>query len=349
MSLLLILAAGFAFSEAKPAASIVTREFLFEAAPFAQCHASTIVETPSGLVAAWFGGTREGDPSVGIWLSRRLGDHWTPPTEVADGNQPDGSRLPCWNPVLTRQPHGPLLLFYKVGPNPREWWGMLKTSLDHGQTWTDASRLPDGILGPIKNKPLWVDGTLVCPSSTESTTKPEQWRLRFELTNDLKTWQTAVPSDDGGIDAIQPSLLNHGDGTLQAVGRTRAGKLFQTWSRDRGRSWEPVTLTMLPNPNSGTDALTLRDGRHVLIYNHTAKGRSPLNVALSSDGKAWQAVAVLESEPGEYSYPACIQTADDRVHVTYTWKRVKIRHIVLNPSTWKPVPITNGQWPEAVP
>jgi predicted neuraminidase len=69
-----------------------------------------------------------------------------------------------------------------------------------------------------------------------------------------------------------------------------------------------------------------------LVYNHTTKGRSPLNVAVSSDGKKWTMVVDLEDQPGEYSYPAVIQTADGKVHVTYTWKRLRIRHAVLDPA-----------------
>src|SRR5689334_18195752 len=105
------------FSPSLQAAEPVARsEFIYEKASFPQCHASTIVETKAGLVAAWFGGTREKNRDVGIWLSRRLEDKWTPPVEVANGNQPDGSRLPCWNPVLFQPKTGPLLLFYKVRP-----------------------------------------------------------------------------------------------------------------------------------------------------------------------------------------------------------------------------------------
>src|SRR5688572_11858627 len=136
------------------AAGVSETEFVFESAPFASAHASTIVESRDGLVAAWFGGTREGAADVGIWLSRRVAGIWTPPIEVATGIQPDGARHPCWNPVLFEQRDKSLMLFYKVGPNPRSWWGMLRTSRDGGRTWTDARRLPDGILGPIKNKPV---------------------------------------------------------------------------------------------------------------------------------------------------------------------------------------------------
>jgi molybdate transport system substrate-binding protein len=99
-------------------ASLIS-EFVFEAAPFASAHASTIVETKEGLVAAWFGGTREGAADVGIWLSRRLPSGWTPPVEVATGAQPDGTRHPCWNPVLFQMPDASLALFYKVGPSPQ--------------------------------------------------------------------------------------------------------------------------------------------------------------------------------------------------------------------------------------
>src|SRR5205814_5233407 len=133
--------------------SVVKSEFLFEAAPFASAHASTIVETHVALVAAWFGGTREGAADVGIWLTRLANGRWEAPIEVANGIQPDGTRYPCWNPVLFVLPDSALALFYKVGPSPQRWWGMVRTSHDGGRTWTGARRLPDGILGPIKNKP----------------------------------------------------------------------------------------------------------------------------------------------------------------------------------------------------
>jgi predicted neuraminidase/predicted dehydrogenase len=328
--------------------SAQSAEFVFERAPFASAHASTIAEIPGGLVAAWFGGTREGAPDVGIWLSRRVNrlrqgsggqdGAWSPPREVADGVQADGTRHPCWNPVLFEMPNKELALFYKVGPSPQRWWGMVKTSRDAGQTWSEARRLPDGILGPIKNKPVTLaDGTVIASASTESTEQPSTWRVHFERTTDNgRTWMATSPlatADGTRIDAIQPSVLVHADGALQALGRTRSGRVFETWSRDGGRTWTGLTLTSLPNPSAGTDAITLRDGRHLLVYNPTSKGRTPLAVAISRDGKTWSEALVLEREPGEYSYPAVIQTADGLVHITYTWKRERIKHVVVNPLT----------------
>src|SRR5207245_4015646 len=110
-------------------------EMIYEAAPFPSSHASTVAETPEGMVAAWFGGTAEGRPDVGIWLSRREGGRWSAPAEIANGSQPDGTRYPCWNPVLFQPANGPLLLFYRVGPSPSEWWGLVRTSPDGGRTW----------------------------------------------------------------------------------------------------------------------------------------------------------------------------------------------------------------------
>lgn len=326
--------------------ALLKSEFLYETAPFPSCHASTIAEpTGGGLVTAWFGGTAEKNPDVGIWVARLEGGRWTAPVEVANGVQPDGQRHPTWNPVLFQPKTGPLLLFYKVGPTPSTWWGMLRTSSDGGKSWSAASRIPGECVGPIKNKPVQLpNGDILSPSSSEH----DGWRVHFERSRDLgKTWDMIGPVNDGkAVSAIQPSILFLGGDNLLALGRTRQGKLFQVGSTDLGKSWGAMTLTALPNPSSGTDAVTLQDGRHLLIYNHTPKGRSPLNLALSADAKTWQAALVLESNPGEYSYPAIIQTRDGLVHATYTWKRQKVKHVVIDPAKLEPRAMVNGEWPK---
>ncbi len=352
---ILMLPMSSSASAAPQAASpgVLRAEFLFDSAPFPSVHASTIVETDEGLVAAWFGGTREGAQDVGIWMSSQVAGEWTEPSEVATGVQPDGTRHPCWNPVLFAAPDGGVTLFYKVGPSPRAWWGMTRTSQDGGRTWSEAGRLPEGILGPIKNKPVRLaDGSIISPSSTESDERPSTWRIHFERSIDGgRSWSAVRPAaapDGAEIQAIQPSILTHPGGRLQAVGRTQQGRVFETWSDDGGRSWSPVTLTALPNPSAGIDAVTLRGGRHLIVYNHTARGRSPLNVAVSQDGLTWEAALVLEREAGEYSYPAVIQTLDGLVHISYTWRRERIKHVVIDPSELVSAPMDEGEWPTAV-
>jgi predicted neuraminidase len=320
---------------------LLKSEFIYESAPFPECHASTLAQSGTNIIAAWFGGTVEKDPDVGIWLSRLEGGGWTAPREVANGKETDGKRYPCWNPVLFQPKAGPLMLFYKVGPSPSGWWGMLMTSDDQGKTWSTGRRLPEGILGPIKNKPIQLaNGDILCPSSTEH----DGWRVHFERTRDLgKTWEsTASANDPKEFAAIQPTILFYPGEKLQALGRTRQRKIFEIWSEDGGRTWGKMTATTLPNPNSGIDAVTLKDGRQLLVYNHTDRGRSPLNVAVSRDGKQWEGALVLEKNPGEYSYPAVIQTSDGLVHITYTWKRQRIRHVVIDPEKLQPRPIQSN-------
>ena len=320
--------------------AIILQEFIYETGPYPSVHASTIAETPShDLVAAWFGGTRERNPDVGIWVSRREKNGWTTSVEVANGMQADGTRHPTWNPVLFQPRSGPLMLFYKVGPSPEEWWGMVRTSGDGGRTWSEARRLPDGILGPIKNKPVQLaDGTIVSPVSTESHSEPSKWQVHFERSSDGGTTWTATPALNDGVTiaAIQPSILFRekiGGEKLLAVGRTEQRKVFSTSSDDGGKTWSALSLIDdLPNPNAGIDAVTLADGRQLIVYNPTTRGRTPLAVAVSRDGRAWTKVLTLEDQPGEYSYPAVIQTSDGRVHITYTWKRQRVKHVVVDPT-----------------
>jgi len=331
----------------------VRSEFIYDSAPFPSAHASTVVETGGTIAAAWFGGTAEGNPDVGIWLSRFDGVRWSAPFKVADGVQPGGKRYPCWNPVLFQPSGAPLLLFYKVGPNPREWWGFVRTSIDHGRSWSEAVRLPDGILGPIRAKPVELpDGTLIAGSSTENagwvvhmelfgdpptngaSSGREKWSL--ERLSSADSWQKTGPQNDPGeFGAIQPAILVHSPTKLQILCRTQQGVIAESWSEDAGRTWSLMSATHLPNPNAGIDVTRLRDGRFLLVYNPTAQGREKLGLVVSADGKTWRDAVLMENAPGEYSYPAQIQTADGLVHITYTWNRKRIRHIVIDPERIK--------------
>jgi predicted neuraminidase len=323
---------------------LVHEEFVFEKAPFQQCHASTICQTTRGLVAAWFGGTKEGKQDVGIWTSYHDGLKWSSPTLAADGVQHDQLRYPCWNPVLYQPPgDAPTLLFFKVGPSPREWWGEMMISYDRGRNFVGQRRLPEGIDGPVRCKPrLLSDGqTLLCGSSTEY----DGWRVHFEsvrLVDGLpsRNWNRIGPINDASeFNAIQPTFLTHPDGRLQVLCRTREGVISTSVSSDAGKTWSKMTATDLPNPNSGIESVTLADGRHLLVYNPLDSGnsgwgrRSILSLAISTDGTKWTPIAELErEEQGEFSYPAMIQAADGTIHITYTWQRRRIKHVVIDPS-----------------
>ncbi len=339
---------------------IILEEFVYKEADFPQSHSATILELDNGeLLCAFFGGTHERHPDVEIRLARKKkGGEWTNPRSIADGVQSEDERLPTWNPVLHKLPGGELKLFYKVGPSPSEWWGMVKTSKDDGHTWSEAERLDENIIGPVKNKAIQLeDGTILSGSSTED----KGWRVHFERSTDnAETWEYIEPiNDPDEIGIIQPTLLTHPDGSIQMLARTRTNNkhIAESWSQDGGRSWSEVKKTELPNNNSGIDGVTLKDGRHLLVYNHSTrkqpgmghKGRGVLNVAVSEDGKEWDAALVLDytDEKGgkQFSYPSVIQTADGLVHIVYTWHRERIKHVVVDPDKLETYPIENGEWP----
>lgn len=354
--ILLVIAVAFSLSlnaqECEWKDGVVSDSFIFDPGYIPSVHASTIAETPSGLVVAFFGGQYEGAPDVGIYVSKSNKEGWTKPVKVAEGTMDGDRRKACYNPVLFRYPDGELILFYKIGKNVQDWKGYLIRSVDDGQTWSQPETLPDGFLGPIKNKPELIGDKLICPSSTEDN----GWQVHFEFTEDRgKTWRKTEPVNSKPWNIIQPSIIKLKNGDLQVICRSQDEHLISSFSSDEGETWsDPVSL-YVPNNNSGTDAVTLSDGRHLLIYNHVKakqsayvdKARTPLNLAVSDDGITWRASAILEdSSIGEYSYPSIIQGDDGSVHIVYTWRRKNIRYVKVDPFKLIAKPFVNGKWPE---
>ena len=321
-------------------------------------HASTLVELKGGdVLVAWFAGTKEGAPDVAIYGSRLHAGAWSAPQELARAD-----KVACWNPVLFHTKDGRLWLYYKYGTKPSTWMGAKKWSADEGKTWSAEERLPPGILGPIKDKPLVLaDGTIVSGSSVESNT----WASWVERSTDNgKTWtkfgpitlpesadipdagataaaaETQPEAVDGvgtklyppaktTVGIIQPSAVWLGGHHLRfyARGHTRSARVAVSDSMDDGKTWTQARLLDLANPNSGLDAVRLQDGRVVLIFNHSYNRRTPLNLAVSPDGEHFKVFKTLEDGSGQYSYPAIIQAANGDLLMTYSWRRQTIKFV----------------------
>lgn len=313
-----------------------TVEFVFgDERPFRQCHASTVTQTRSGdLLAAWFGGTREKNPDVSIWLSRRTASGWTPPEKIARAKE-----MAHWNPVLFTDPAtGDIHLFFKVGLDPKVWSTWRRISRDDGKTWTEPEELVPGDVGgrgPVKNKPIVLsDGAWLAPASTEKG----GWECFADRSTDGgRTWtrtenfpkDPSIPRRVGG--AIQPTFWESEPGQVTALVRTGAKQIWKSTSTDYGQTWTPMIPAGLHNNNSGIDALRLEDGRVLLVLNPVNiqwGPRTPLSLAVSADnGNTWKLLAHLENDcnlDSEYSYPAIIRT-EDGIAISYTWNREKIR------------------------
>lgn len=328
---------------------LLSTRFVFDEMVTPECHASTLTQCSDGsIVAAWFGGTHEGHVDTAVWQSVFDGQTWSWPREVGHGFFWNGAPSPTFNPVLFQYPDDGVMLLFYLGGLLESCHGTLQKSYDGGLTWSDPQILPDFIKGPIKNKPVLLnDGTLICPEHSGG-------RLKFTSTQDFgETWFRTTLTPASSVEGIQPTILQHADGTLQALARSSSGSIVMSWSTDEGDSWSALEETTLPNNNSGIDAVTLSDGRFLLVYNHAGipdgswgGPRTPLNVAVSEDGIHWSAAVVLEDEDGEFSYPSVIQAADGTVHVLYTWNRFRIKHVVLDPEAFNLEPIVDGEWPE---
>lgn len=360
---------------------MVERQFVYKNEDFEQCHSSTLCFAGNGdLLAGFYGGTAEHNPDTKVRICRKAAgtDFWTRPEVVAE---PDKDNYCLDNPVLFRipEPGEPMLLFYKIRPgfNMKEgdidistiyfWEARMKKSYDNGLTWSEMEALPDGFLGPIKDKPVYRDGRLICPSSFEHKYHHEGKRIHFEWTDDkCKTWHRADPCDvemsiptenrvpgrvgdnrDNPKDpddyygvyrpivSIQPTIFVHKDGSLQALCRTGNSKMSCTWSHDNGETWTKEVLTEMPQNGSGIDGTTLPDGRFVLVYNDVeslpgskSAPRTPLRLAVSDDGLNWKNVLTLEDDViKEYSYPAVICDEEGYIHIAYTWRRYRVKYV----------------------
>lgn len=314
--------------------SLPVKGFLFnDNEPYPECHASTILHLQNGnFIAAWFGGTKEKNNDVGIWMTKGRPGHWEKTKEVAKINNE-----PHWNPVLFQSPGGKIYLFFKVGKEIPQWETWLKTSDDEGKTWSDAKELvkdDHGGRGPVRNKIIILsDGTWLAGASNEQG----KWNAFFDRTEDEgKTWQ-ATPylqinrNEIKGKGIIQPTLWESAPGKVHALLRSSDGVICRSDSKDYGKTWSSVYKTSLPNPNSGIDVVKLTDGTLILAYNPTTRNwgsRGKLALSISFDnGETWPKEITLEdgNQNEEFSYPAIISFSDT-LAVTYTYNRKKIAY-----------------------
>lgn len=300
------------------------KEYVYDLkqAPTPEAHASTVLKLKNGdLLAAWFGGSKEGEPDVRIWMARRTGGVWQKPVQIQDT-----IAYTHWNPVLFETKSGEILLFFKSGSNQIPTWRTYVTvSHDGGEHFGEVKELVEGDVGgrgPVKNKPIYLsNGTLIAPASIETETR---WYPMMDLSyDDGKTWEAVEVPMPTDVEAalIQPTLWESEAGTVHALMRSKQQCLWRTDSHDGGKCWCTAYPTEIPNNNSGLDLVRMRDGTLALVSNPVIQRRFPLTLAFSADnGKSFQKALTLEDDAGEFSYPAIIFEGD-KLYITYTYNR----------------------------
>lgn len=329
---------------------LVKEEFLSPDIDHFDCHSSSIIETGEGkFCVVWKGGPGRGKSNtdmaenVGVWSSLFDGLDWSTPKEIVSA-----PKSVCWNPVLCKSMGGDLLLFYRMGPEPRRVVSFLKRSTDQGVQWSEGEILPAGIVGPTKNRPLiGPSGTLISPSSIEAGAPHDPFKATacwIEISgDDGHHWQKMGPLElpDRKFGVIEPALFFDTQGNLRMLCRDRAHRIGETgylWmaiSGDGGFHWSGMTQTSLPNPDSAIDVVDLGSGKLILVYNHSHTNRYPLHLAVSLDGgNTWSPPLLLDSS-GEF--PSGALSSDGFLHITYAFAEEhgaqrRIKHVVIDPN-----------------
>ena len=341
---------------------LITHQLIIGVKKTLACHASTVLPLADGRVlTAWFGGSHESAPDVGIWLAEKTQSGFSEARPVA------ASLEPHWNPVLFQTLDGRILLFYKVGRLIQDWRTCVIESADGGKTWSAERELVPGDTsggrGPVRNKPLRLaSGRVLCPASVERGL----WRCFIDISDDdcktlrksnlieasgtghldegLKYWQNLAsqaklrgevfdrsqlpPEYQHGRGIIQPTLWQDEKG-VHALMRSGEGAIYRSDSFDEGESWCEAYPIAMPNNNSGIDLTQLPDGTLLMCYNPINQNfgaRSPISLAASRDGgESWTKLCDLEAEKGEFSYPAIVSRGN-HIWLTYTHKRENIAY-----------------------
>ena len=305
-------------------------EILAKKSKTSTTHASTIVKMLNGdLMAAWFGGSGEGDDDVRIWFSVYKDGAWTEAAQI-----PSEDTVAHWNPVL--QDYGAFVrVYYKVGVDTVNWVTKYCDTFDQGAHWTTPKELVPGDTtggrGPVKNKCLFTKGgLLIAPASTEQG----DWASFFDVSFDAGLTWTKTANIVSDTEMIQPALWEDKDGGVHAFFRTKAGKIYRSDSTDGGLTWCEAYATDLPNNNSGVDCVMTDNGWLWLAYNPISVSgiRNKLVLAVSKDnGATWEEVTVLADNFlifEEYSYPAIIADGNE-LYITYTNERESISYAFI--------------------
>lgn len=328
---------------------IINREFVTNRVITEMCHASSLLKLKNGnILCAWFGGSKEGNNDISIWIAKGKNNIWSIPVKLTNENDTH------WNPVFFQYKSDKIALFYKVGKEIGKWKTMVKISHDTGDTWDEGYEMVqgnEGGRGPVRNKPIRLsNGRILAPGSLEHGI----WSAFVDYSDDDgKTW---IKSDDivienvignkfertVGVDetniqvseqsffgrgVIQPTLWESEAGNTHMFLRSTEGKIYRSDSIDYGKTWTNAYESILPNNNSGIDLVKMDNGTLVLVYNPVGVNwgeRTPLSVAISkNNGETWEKLLDLDGGKGEFSYPAIISDGDE-VFISYTWKRETI-------------------------
>lgn len=309
-------------------------------------HPASITQLANGdLYLAYYTGSGEYATDTAVYGARRPQGRtaWTTPAPIAD--TPFRSE---GNPVVWQAPDGRVWLFYVVRYGATWSTSLIqaKISRDGARTWSDPMlvTMTPGMM--VRSRPLALaNGDFLLPAYHETghdteMVGPDSCSLFFRFDARQHTW-TETNRIRSRLGNLQPAVARVTDEYLVAYCRRGGdysdrpdGRIVRSESRDGGQTWSDGKETEFKNPNAAVEFLRLKSGNHLLIFNDTTKGRTPLTVALSTDGdQTYPHRRNLIEGPGDFAYPYAVQTNDGKIHLIFTSdRRTTIYHAVFNES-----------------
>ena len=325
-------------------APVFKAEFLNPEGQPPSVHAGSLTRLANGdLLAAWFGGSREGAADVAIYTARfDSGEkEWSVPVAVTD-RQRSSRELGRYvrklgNPVIYTDQQGRAWLYY-VTVSLGGWAGSsisVKVSDNGGRRWSRATRL---VTSPFLNVSTLVKGSPIALEDKQTLLPVyHEFANKFgeALHLDNKGKLIATYRMSQSPQAIQPWIVPDSASRARAFYR-RAGdappRVLTNQSLVSGNRWNRLEATDAPNPGASVAVIRAFDGSYLMAYNPLEGNRNQLALARSEDGLRWTKIRDLENGGAgdEYSYPYLIRGRAGRYHLIYTWQRKRMRHVVFN-------------------
>ena len=347
-STLILAAILFAFINPVCVADEIQRERVFgpEHPGGKYKHPASFDQLDNGdLYLVFYGGSGEYEEDTAIYGARKAKgqDQWSQPRVIAD--TPGRSE---GNAVVWQGPDGKVWLFYltRYGDTWSTSRIKAKISTDGAVTWSDPMMIAfqQGMM--VRSHPVVLaDGDYLLPIYHEKghdteNVGPDSTSLFLRYDIDTRSW-TETNRIGFRTGCIQPAVAHVTDQYLVCYNRrggdyepTTRGHIVRSESRDGGATWAQGTATQWPNPNAAIEFISLKNGHLVLIYNDSFSDRTPLTLAISTDGdKSYPHRLNVAEGKGPFAYPCAIQADDGKIHVIYTTNsRTTIMHCWLDES-----------------
>ncbi len=300
--------------------------------------------SPKGRLWATFysGGPKEPHPDNYILLCSSIdqGETWSEPIIVMK----KGPKTRVFDPTLWHDPEDNLWLIYNQGSLANHdcsvWAIKTPDSDQENPKWSDPFKIELGITAAFRmNKPIvtkkgewmlpvtwnkkygpgWLPKNGNRQGVAISQDKGESWVLYGKVK--AKKW------------ALENMIVELDDGRFWMTTRAGTREIWESYSKDQGRTWSKGKKTNIKNPKSRFFIGKLQSGRLLLVNNSKFESRTGIDVALSEDaGKSFPFRLEIDNRE-KVSYPDAVQDNGGTIHIVYDRDRYgmgEINYVSLN-------------------